>query len=294
MNKVLEVIGLEKHYDNFTLDKVSFSIEPGYIMGYIGPNGAGKTTTINAILDIIKPDKGKIMLFGKELNGNACEIKQRIGFIIGENAFYEFMNAKEMAGIISRFYKRWDWGLFNKYMREFELVPGKKIESYSRGMKVKFALACALSHHAELFILDEPTSGLDPVFRSELMEIFQQIISDGEKTILFSTHITSDLDNIADYITFIYQGRIVFSRDKDSIMTEFALVKGRKDQRDMVLGSGKIKGMLESDVGFSALTDDRNWFFRNAPGSLVIERATLEDIMVHFVRGNKKYDKLAI
>ena len=178
-------------------------------------------------------------------------------------------------------------------MREFELDPGKKIESYSRGMKVKFALACALSHHAELFILDEPTSGLDPVFRSELMEIFQHIISDGEKTILFSTHITSDLDSIADYITFINQGRIVFSRDKNSILTNFALVKGRKDQREKVLGSGKIKGMLESDVGFSALTDDRSWFLRNAPG-LVIERATLEDIMVHFIRGNKKNGKLAI
>lgn len=293
MSKVLEVIELEKHYDGFTLDKVSFSIEPGYIMGYIGPNGAGKTTTINAILDIIKPDNGKIMLFGKELASNACEIKQKIGFVIGENAFYEFLNAQDMAGIISRFYKHWDWGVFNRYMREFELDPGKKIESYSRGMKVKFALACALSHHAELFILDEPTSGLDPVFRSELMEIFQYIISDGEKTILFSTHITSDLDSIADYITFINQGRIVFSRDKNSILTNFALVKGRKDQREKVLGSGKIKGMLESDVGFSALTDDRSWFLRNAPG-LVIERATLEDIMVHFIRGNKKNGKLAI
>jgi ABC-2 type transport system ATP-binding protein len=293
MSKVLEVIELEKHYAGFTLDKVSFSIEPGYIMGYIGPNGAGKTTTINAILDIIKPDNGKIMLFGKELTSNACEIKQKIGFVIGENAFYEFLNAQDMAGIISRFYKHWDWGVFNRYMREFELDPGKKIESYSRGMKVKFALACALSHHAELFILDEPTSGLDPVFRSELMEIFQYIISDGEKTILFSTHITSDLDSIADYITFINQGRIVFSRDKNSILTNFALVKGRKDQREKVLGSGKIKGMLESDVGFSALTDDRSWFLRNAPG-LVIERATLEDIMVHFIRGNKKNGKLAI
>lgn len=262
-------------------------------MGYIGPNGAGKTTTINAILDIIKPDNGKIMLFGKELTSNACEIKQKIGFVIGENAFYEFLNAQDMAGIISRFYKHWDWGVFNRYMREFELDPGKKIESYSRGMKVKFALACALSHHAELFILDEPTSGLDPVFRSELMEIFQHIISDGEKTILFSTHITSDLDSIADYITFINQGRIVFSRDKNSILTNFALVKGRKNQREKVLGSGKIKGMLESDVGFSALTDDRSWFLRNAPG-LVIERATLEDIMVHFIRGNKKNGKLAI
>jgi ABC-2 type transport system ATP-binding protein len=179
-------------------------------------------------------------------------------------------------------------------MREFDLNPNQKIESFSKGMKVKFMLTCALSHNAELLVLDEPTSGLDPVFRSELMEIFQSIISDGEKTILFSTHITSDLDSIADYVTFINHGNIVFSEDKDSIIYKYAIVKGGNDQREKVLSSGKVKGILNSEVGFSALTDEKDWFSRNFSNKIIIEKASLEDIMIHYVRGNKKYEQFAV
>ncbi|NLM52112.1 MAG: ABC transporter ATP-binding protein [Firmicutes bacterium] len=287
MDPVLQLINLEKTYDNFKLDKISFKLERGYIMGFIGPNGAGKTTTIKLILDVIKPDGGQVLLFG-EPSTNAIDIKERIGFVFGDNAFYEFLSAKEMAEIIARFYKQWDWNLFHKYMRDFGLNIKQKIDSYSKGMKVKFLLACALSHHAELLILDEPTSGLDPVFRSELMEIFQHLIAAGEKTILFSTHITSDLENIADYITFINQGKIVFSTEKDTLLEQYALIKGGSQVREKIVNTGKIQGLLNSKVGFSALTNERNWFIKNQIPGILIERASLEEIMVHYIRGDKE------
>lgn len=287
MDNALEVTGLVKNYENFKLDRVTFNIEPGYIMGYIGPNGAGKTTTINMILGILKPDGGQIKLFGKELNEGSTSLKERIGFVIGETAFYEFLGAQDMAGIVARFYKNWDWKAFDRYMNMFGLDKKQKIESYSKGMKVKYMLACALSHNAELLVLDEPTSGLDPVFRSELMDIFQEIISDGQRTILFSTHITSDLDNIADYVTFINNGSIIFSEDKDSVFSRFAIVKGGRDQRENVIQTGRVMGILNSEVGFTALVDNREWFLRNPVKGAVLEKASLEDIMVHYVRGNK-------
>lgn len=287
MNNALEVTGLTKSYKNFKLDRVTFNIQRGYIMGYIGPNGAGKTTTINLILGVLKPDGGQIRLFGEEMDDRSTSLKERVGFVIGETAFYEFLSAQEMAGIISRFYKRWDWKTFDRYMKIFELDKKQKIESYSKGMKIKYMLACALSHNAELLLLDEPTSGLDPVFRSELMDIFQQIISDGEKTILFSTHITSDLDKIADYVTFVNNGSIVFSEDKDSVLSRFAILKGGGNQRENVLHTEKVMGILSSEVGFSALVSDRDWFLRNPVKGTVLEKASLEDIMVHYVRGNK-------
>ncbi|HEX2946218.1 MAG TPA: ABC transporter ATP-binding protein [Clostridia bacterium] len=287
MYNVLEVTGLVKNYNNFRLEGITFNIQRGYIMGYIGPNGAGKTTTINLILGILNPDGGQIRLFGEDVETSPASLKERVGFVIGETAFYEFLSAKEMAGIIARFYKRWDWKAFDRYMKIFELDKNQKIESYSKGMKIKYMLACALSHNAELLLLDEPTSGLDPVFRSELMDIFQEIISDGEKSILFSTHITSDLDNIADYVTFINNGSIVFSDDKDSVLSRFSIVKGGRDQRENVMRTDKIVGILNSEVGFSALTNDREWFLRNPEKGVVLEKASLEDIMVHYVRGNK-------
>lgn len=287
MDKALEVTGLVKSYDNFKLDGVTFNIEPGYIMGYIGPNGAGKTTTINMILGILKPDDGQVKLFGQELDENSTSLKERIGFVIGETTFYEFLGAQDMAGIVARFYKNWDWKAFDRYMHMFGLNKNQKIDSFSKGMKVKYMLACALSHNAELLVLDEPTSGLDPVFRSELMDIFQDIISDGHRTILFSTHITSDLDNIADYVTFINNGSIIFSEDKDSVLSRFAIIKGGRDQRENVIHTGRAMGILNSEVGFSALVDNREWFLRNPVKGAVLEKASLEDIMVHYVRGNK-------
>ncbi|NCB41413.1 MAG: ABC transporter ATP-binding protein [Clostridia bacterium] len=287
MEKILEVVDLEKKYDNFKLDKISFDVLKGYIMGYIGPNGAGKTTTIKAVLDIIPYDGGHIKLFGQKPAGANQKVKERIGFVLGETAFYEFLSAKDMAQIISKFYTMWDWQIFNRTMKDFDLNPKQKIESYSKGMKVKYMIACAISHDAELFILDEPTSGLDPVFRSELMEVFQALIADGERSILFSTHITSDLESIADYITFINKGKLVFSNEKDIVLDSYSVIKGRKDQRHKILETQKTQGIIDSNMGFTALINQRDWFAQQFGNDLLIERATLEDIMIHTVRGKR-------
>lgn len=287
MENILEVVELEKRYDHFALDKVSFDVPKGYIMGYIGPNGAGKTTTIKAILDIIPYDGGQIKFFGQKATESDHKIKERIGFVFGESAFYEFLTARDMAQIISKFYAKWNWQVFDYTMKEFDLNPRQKIEAYSKGMKIKYMIACAISHEAELFILDEPTSGLDPVFRSELMEVFQTLIADGEKSILFSTHITSDLESIADYITFINKGKIIFSNEKDAVLDSYCIIKGKKEQRQKVLETQKTQGIIDSNMGFTALSNQRAWFKQHFSNNLLIEKATLEDIMIHTVRGRK-------
>jgi len=287
LEKILEVSALEKHYENFSLDKISFDVQKGYIMGYIGPNGAGKTTTIKGILGITPFDGGQIRLFGQPFTDGDVKLKERLGFVFGETAFYEFLTAKDMAKILSKFYTKWDWNLFFQTMKDFDLNINQKIEKYSKGMKIKYMLACAMSHDAELFILDEPTSGLDPVFRSELMEIFQSLIANGNRSILFSTHITTDLESIADYITFINKGKLVFSENKDEILETYGVIKGSKDKRQQVLSSGKTLGILDSNMGFTALTNEKAWFHDQFNQKLVIEKATLEDIMIHTVRGNR-------
>lgn len=283
MSNVIDVKNLKKSYDNFTLDHVSFQLKRGYMMGFIGPNGAGKTTTINSILNIINPDGGIINFFDDEKRNSIQDFKERIGIVVGETAYYEFLSAKDMAKIISKFYRHWEWKTFNNYMKAFNLDPKQKLCTYSRGMKVKYKLACALSHHAEIFILDEPTSGLDPVFRHELCNIFQEIIADGDKSILFSTHITSDLENIADYITFINNGKIVFSKEKDLIMENYGLIKGYKDQKHLLKNNINLK-IIDSTMGFSALTDNIKSFQKNNKG-FIIEQASIEDIMLHEVKG---------
>ncbi len=287
LEKILEVNELEKHYENFSLDKISFDVYKGYIMGYIGPNGAGKTTTIKSILGTTPYDGGQIKLFGQAFTGENVRLKDRLGFVFGETAFYEFLPAKDMAKILSNFYPKWDWDLFSRTMKEFDLDINQKIEAYSKGMKIKYMIACAMSHDAELFILDEPTSGLDPVFRSELMEVFQSLIADGNRSILFSTHITADLESIADYITFINKGKLVFSKNKDEVLETYCVIKGSKDRRQQVISSGRTLGILDSNMGFTALTNEKEWFRNEFNQELVIEKATLEEIMIHTVRGNK-------
>jgi len=202
----------------------------GYIMGLIGPNGAGKTTTIKLIMNLLRRDDGEIRIFGKDNLEYEMEIKSRIGFVYDTPTFYEHLNLKQMKNIIAPFYKNWDEVLFQRYIKEFELPLKRKVKALSRGMLMKFALPIALSHHAELIIMDEPTSGLDPVFRRELLDILSALIQDEKKSILFSTHVTSDLERIADYITFINRGKVVFSRTRDEIFEKYGVVKGGKQR----------------------------------------------------------------
>lgn len=223
MTSILELKNVSKHYQDFSLKNINFSLEKGYIMGFIGPNGAGKSTTIKLIMNLIKKDEGDISIFGLDNEKHNIEIKQRIGFVYDENHFYEELTPNEMKGIIRPFYKKWDEAVFQRYAKDFQLPLNRQIKNLSKGMKMKFSLAVALSHHAELLIMDEPTSGLDPLVRSELLDVLQTLLQDENKSIFFSTHITSDLEKVADYITFIHNGRLVLSKTRMSCWRSTAL-----------------------------------------------------------------------
>ena len=283
MDYILEVKDLRKEFKNFTLDNISFKLEPGYIMGFIGPNGAGKSTTIKLIMNLLNKDGGEIKIFGKDHIKYEKEVKNKIGFVYDENYYYEDLTINSMKNIVASFYSNWDDNKFYQYIKEFDLNPKAKIKTLSKGMKMKFSLAVALSHNADLIIMDEPTSGLDPVFRREILDILYSVIQDDTKSIFFSTHITTDLEKVADYITFINKGKIVFSEAKDDILQNYAMVKGGLDLLDKDIRKEFI-GLRETSVGFEALTDDVGKI-RNLFGEKVlIERASLEDIMVYTVR----------
>ncbi|HHW28917.1 MAG TPA: ABC transporter ATP-binding protein [Syntrophomonadaceae bacterium] len=284
MNEILEVRNLSKHYPGFSLKNISFTLEKGYIMGFIGPNGAGKTTTIKLIMNLLRRDSGEIKVFGLDNIKNELEVKERVGFVYDDNHFYNELTVQEMKKIIAPFYSRWDEGVFNDYLDRFELSPRKKIKDLSKGMKMKFSLVIALSHHAELLILDEPTSGLDPIFRSELLDILVDIIQDENKSVFLSTHLTTDLDKIADYITFINQGELVFCESKDEIMERYALVKGGNELLDEELKK-EFVGIKQSSYGFTGLTSDIHRARQVFGSSVLFEKATLEDIMLYTVRG---------
>jgi ABC-2 type transport system ATP-binding protein len=283
MEYILEVENLTKKYENFTLDNINFKLEPGYIMGFIGPNGAGKSTTIKLIMNLIKKDGGEIKIFGKDYRKYEKQVKDRIGFVYDENYYYQDLTIKQMKNIVASFYSRWDNDIFNKYIEDFELNPKAKIKTLSKGMKMKFSLAIALSHNADLILMDEPTSGLDPVFRREILDILYNVIQDENKSIFFSTHITTDLEKIADYITFLNQGKVVFSEPKDDVLESYKIVKGETKLLNQQTRKNFI-GLRETQVGFEGLTDDAYKIRELFGDKILIEKATLEDIMVYTVR----------
>lgn len=236
MNKVLSINNLCKKYPAFTLDNVSFSMEEGSIMGFIGRNGAGKTTTIKSILNMVHPDSGEVVYFGKTLAGNADEVKQLIGYAPGGINYYPMKKLSKITEITKSFYPEWNDELYAKYMAAFKLDENKRPKELSEGMKVKYNLVLALSHGAKLLILDEPTSGLDPVSRDELLTIFEKLAAKGT-SILFSTHITSDLEKCASHITYIKQGNIVDSATKE----DFILHQGGGSLEDIMVRLEKVE-----------------------------------------------------
>jgi len=283
MAPILEVKGLKKEFKGFALKNISFTLERGYIMGFIGPNGAGKSTTIKLIMNLLKRDGGEIKVFGLDNIKHEKEIKNRIGFVFDENYFYEELTVAEMKRVIAPLYKNWDDGAFNRYLKKFSLPPDKKIKELSKGMKMKFSLAVALSHNAELLIMDEPTSGLDPIIRSELLDILTSVIQDENKGVFFSTHITSDLDKIADYITFINDGRIIFSCPKDDIFEKYALVRGPKEILNTSIRQYFV-GIKENRFGFEGLVKDKHQLNKMFKDGIVIDKPSLDDIMLYFTR----------
>ena len=286
MEKILEISHLSKSYPEFTLNDISFAMHKGYIMGLIGPNGAGKTTIIKCIMDLIRKDSGSITIFNKDSAENGKEIREKIGFVYDENHYYENLTVVETKNIIAPFYSDWNDDDFFSFIKTFELPVNKKIQSFSRGMKTKFAIAMALSHNPELVIMDEPTSGLDPVSRSEILDIFREVIQNEERSILFSTHITSDLDKIADYITFINKGNMVFSKSREEIDDQHLLVRGDLDLLNDDLRNSMIS-IKESKYQFEALTDQSTEVRLALKENVVFEKATLEDIMLYYVRRDK-------
>lgn len=276
---MLSVRELSKSYSGFVLDKVSFSLEKGYIMGFIGRNGAGKTTTLKAMLGLVHPDGGTVEMFGEPLRENEPDCRQRIGLVLGEVS-YPGKRLEDIGRVTARFYDRWDEELFRQYLARFGLDIRKKVRELSAGMKVKFSLALALSHGAELLILDEPTSGLDPVSRDELIGIFLDLVADGERSILFSTHIISDLEKCADYITYIRNGRIFASEEKERFAEGYRAVSGSSEKLTGKLRE-RIIGLREHRFGFEGMLTAAD--AADFP-DLATAPMGLEDIMVHWER----------
>ena len=235
MNDLLRVEHLNKHYPGFALNDVSFSVKPGRIMGLIGKNGAGKSTTLKSILNMVQPESGTVTMLDKDFYGHEKECKQDIGVVFGGIDFYPLKKLSAITAVTRQFYQNWDQERYNDYLRQFSLDERKQFHSLSNGMKVKYLLALALSHHAALYILDEPTSGLDPVSRDEILHIFTRIVRDGNRSVLFSTHITSDLDRCADDITYIKNGRVLKSADRETFLHSFDHLRTDRDRNPLSL-----------------------------------------------------------
>ena len=285
---ILTVENLNKRYEKFHLKDVSFSLDKGYIMGFIGANGAGKTTTLKSMLGLVKKDSGTVAMLGKDFDRNEVELKQDIGFIFGGVDYYSKRRLSSITEVIKRFYINWDERLYERYIKKFGLDENKKVEELSHGMKVKYSLATALSHGAKLFLLDEPTSGLDPVARDELLELFQELIEDGSRSILFSTHITSDLEKCADYITYISNGEIIESRTKDELIGAYRIVKGSIAQAEEL--EDKLISYKKSSFGFTGLARTQDILNR---GSMLLEEPSLEEIMIYHAKKEADNEKSA-
>lgn len=282
----IEIKNITKHYDGFTLDNISFNVPKGSIMGFIGQNGAGKSTTINTILNIIKADSGEIRVFGKDTRTADVQIKQDISAVFDELPFHEQLNAKALDKILRHIFKGWSSETFFGYLERFQLPVKKKFGQFSKGMKMKLQIAAALSHNAKLLIMDEATTGLDPVVRNEILDIFLEYLQDEEHSILMSSHITSDLEKIADSVTFIDKGRLLLTGYKDEILETHGVVKCSKADYENI-EKGDIISARIGDYGVEAMVSDKQSVSRKYSG-LVIDPTTLEEIMLFYVNREKK------
>lgn len=280
-DNVLELHNVTKNYEDFKLDEVSFEVPRGCICGFIGQNGAGKTTTIQLILDIIKKDGGSTRVFGQDMETDGAALKEKIGVVFDEMGFHEFLTAKEINGVMKNIYANWREEVFFDYLRRFSLPAKKRCGSFSRGMRMKLQIAVALSHEAELLIMDEPTSGLDPIVRNEILQIFQEYVMDENHTILLSSHITGDLERIADMVTFIDHGKIILSGDKNEILENHGLIKCKKEELDEI-DKEDIVSYRQSAFCTEVLVADRTKCAHKY-GKMLMEQTSLEEIMIFYV-----------
>lgn len=284
---VIELKGVSKDYGDFKLDDVSFSVPEGSVCGFIGQNGAGKTTTIQIILDAINRDCGEVYVFGKSMDKDSAALRENIGVVFDEMGFHDFLNARQINTIMKNIYKNWNQEKYFEYLKLFSLPTKKACGNFSRGMRMKLQIATALSHDPKLLIMDEPTSGLDPIVRNEMLQIFREYVVEEDHTILLSSHITGDLEKLADEVVFIDGGKIVLKGNKDDILEKHGILRCKKDELKNISESLLVSAETSS-LGAEALVNDRKAAEKLYPG-MVIEPAGLEEIMIYYVNKAKGY-----
>ncbi len=277
----IEIHDLYKDYGDFQLDHINLTLPEGCVMGFIGENGAGKSTTIHILLDLIRADSGEVLLYGKPHTSVFPVLKEEIGVVLDETCFPEMMNLTDINSVMQSAFRNWSEDTFFGYVKRFRLPEKKKVKDYSRGMKMKLSIAVALSHGARLLILDEATSGLDPVVRDELLDLFFEFVQDERHTIFISSHITSDLEKICDYVTFLHRGHVLLSEEKDVLLERLGILKCTREQL-RELDEAAVLGVRESSFGVEALVEREN-----VPAGLLIEHASLDDILVFLIKGEK-------
>lgn len=285
MEPILQVKDLTKQYPDFKLDHVSFSVPKGAIMGLIGENGAGKSTTINAILDLIRRDEGVVKFGGQELSSDSKSIKENIGVVFEGINFYETLTPEKIGRISASAYKQWDETLYNSYLKKLQLPPRKEIKTFSRGMKMKLGIAVALSHKPKLLILDEATGGLDPVMRDDILDLFLDFVQDEDHSILMSSHISTDLEKVADYITFIHKGKVLFCKQKDELRYHYGIIRCTTAQFDAI-DKSEILAYRKRDYQWDVLVADKEKARRKYKAS-VVDDASIDDILLLYVKGDQ-------
>lgn len=280
----ISIKNLNKSYDKFQLKDISFSVPCGSIVGFIGENGAGKSTTIKGILNLIKRDSGDISIFGMDIDKEEKAIKEQIGVVLDECNFHDNLKVSFIPKFMKNIYKNWEDEIFNNYLQKFHLPAEKRIKEYSKGMKMKLSIAAALSHKPKLLILDEATSGLDPIVREDILDIFMDFIQDEQHSILMSSHITSDLDKVADYIAFIQNGELVFIKEKDYLLDNYGIARCTKEEWSK-LEKSQVLQYREGKFNIEALIKSKEKFSDKNKG-ILIDAVTLEEIMVFYVKGS--------
>lgn len=283
MNTALMITGLTKKYSNFVLDNISFSIPSGSIVGLIGENGAGKSTTINSILGLIKKDSGKITVLGHDIDTFDCAVKEKIGVVFDGSNFSEELTPAKLSKVLRDIYSSWEQSYFNRLLDQLNIPATKKIKTFSKGMKMKLSIAVAFAHHPQLLILDEATSGLDPIVRDDILDMFLEFVQDEEHSILVSSHITSDLEKVADYIVFIHTGKIIFCEPKDELLEHYGIIKCGAAQFDAI-DKNDIVTYRKQDYEWQVLVANREKVAKKYPKAMVIP-ATIDEIMLLYVKG---------
>ena len=287
MNSTLILKNVNKKYEksNFAIKDISFSVPEGSIVGFIGENGAGKSTTMNCILNVIRRDSGTIEIFGREMTDEDIDIRENIGVVYDSNNFPEYLTAKQLADILGRIYSKWDDFCFEQFLRRFGLPESQKIKTYSRGMSMKLAIAVALSHDSKLLILDEATSGLDPVMRDEILDVLLEFVKQENHSILLSSHITSDLEKIADYIVFIHNGEIILNKTKDELIYEYGVIRCSENDFHNIL-SEDILSSMKKDYQIDVLIKNRKLIEKKYK-NLIVDSVSLDEIMLLLVKGER-------